>query len=70
MSHTKPYTYTDVEYCGICDKNTKQTIHESGHERDSSGCWRRCTVCNSYYSGYDGNWHEPIKIEEPEKIIK
>lgn len=46
----------DGYYCKICDDYTKQQIHDAEHERDSSGDWRICLICNSYYSGYTGKW--------------
>jgi hypothetical protein len=68
--HKEPITYTDIEWCGHCEKDTKQTIHESGHERDSSNDWRRCHECQWYYSGWSGEWSPPYDEAEttlPEK---
>lgn len=56
-------TYYDEAYCHHCDKDTPHEIHDSGHERDSSGDWRICQVCKWYYSGYTGEYHEPLKEE-------
>lgn len=58
----------DGYYCAICQKDTKQEIHESGHERDSSGDWQRCLECGARYSGYTGKW-EAAELE-PEEAKK
>ncbi len=47
---------SDTGFCGHCKAITKQTIHSSGHERDSSGDWAKCHVCGWRYSGLTGEW--------------
>jgi hypothetical protein len=64
--HNKPKTYEDVEWCGHCEKDTKQTIHDSGHERDSSNDWRICHECLWHYSGWSGEWSPPCDTDENE----
>jgi hypothetical protein len=54
MSQSK--TYEDEGYCGNCKEYTHQTIHDDGHERDSSGDWRYCHKCQFRYSGMTGKW--------------
>lgn len=34
-----------TNYCGNCDKDTKQKVFESGHERDSSNDSFHCLEC-------------------------
>lgn len=41
--------YTDVEYCPECGGLTNHLINESTHERDSSGEWKQCQVCDHYH---------------------
>lgn len=60
-------TYEDECYCGHCDKYTKQTIHDSGHERDSSNDWRECHECGWRLDGYSGKWHEPYTNDESQE---
>jgi hypothetical protein len=43
-------------YCGNCDKDTKQKVHESGHERDSSNDRFECTECGFVKHGLTGEW--------------
>ena len=43
-------------YCGNCDKNTKQKVYESGHERDSSHDRFECTECGFVKYGITGDW--------------
>lgn len=49
----------DIEelYCGNCDKDTKQKVHESGHERDSSRDKFECTECGFVKYGLTGEWN-------------
>lgn len=49
----------ELRYCGHCQADTAQEVHDSNHERDSSGDWRRCTVCGWEYYGLTGRWHAP-----------
>lgn len=60
-------TYKDTNYCGICGKDTMQEIHDSGHERDSSGDSQRCLECGAYYSGLTGEWQEDEAFKIPSK---
>ena len=61
----KQRTYiTNNNYCGHCEKDTPQEVHESGHERDSSGDWQVCLECGWRYSGLTGDWHPPFGEEE------
>lgn len=53
-----PKTYDDEDWCGICKADTIQTIHDSEHERDSSGDWRKCHKCGGTYSGMTGEWEK------------
>lgn len=67
----KERTYTDILWCDICNKDTEQTVHDSGHERDSSGDWQECMECGAYFSGLTGKW-EPKHVSESvpkEKIV-
>lgn len=43
-------------YCGNCDKDTKQKVFESGHERDSSNDRFECTECGFVKYGLTGEW--------------
>ena len=43
-------------YCGNCDKDTKQKVYESGHERDSSHYRFECTECGFIKHGLTGEW--------------
>lgn len=43
-------------YCGNCDKDTKQKVYESGHERDSSHDRFECTECGFVKYGLTGEW--------------
>jgi hypothetical protein len=43
-------------YCGNCDKDTKQKVYESGHERDSSHDRYECTECGFIKYGLTGEW--------------
>jgi transposase-like protein len=43
-------------YCGNCDKDTKQKVYESGHERDSSHDRFECTECGFIKYGLTGEW--------------
>ena len=43
-------------YCGNCDKDTKQKVDESGHERDSSRDRFECTECGFIKYGLTGEW--------------
>lgn len=43
-------------YCRNCDKDTKQKVHESGHERDSSHDRFECTECGFVKHGLTGEW--------------
>lgn len=51
--------YRDECFCDHCEKDTDHLCYCSGHERDSSGDWRQCLVCNYRYSGFDGKYHAP-----------
>ena len=47
-------------YCGNCDKDTKQKVYESGHERDSSHDRYECSECGYIKYGLTGEWeHYP-----------
>ena len=46
-------------YCPHCGVYTIQICYFSGHERDSSGDHRTCTVCKWEYNGYNGEYEEP-----------
>ena len=56
--------YIDTRYCGVCEKDTKQTRIDSEHERDSSADYGYCHECGSVYSGYTGKWRKPTNQEE------
>jgi RNase P subunit RPR2 len=43
-------------YCGHCDKDTKQKVSESGHERDSSHDKFECLECGYIKFGLTGEW--------------
>ena len=43
-------------YCGNCDKDTKQKVFDSGHERDSSNDRFECTECGFVKYGLTGQW--------------
>ena len=43
-------------YCGNCDKDTKQKVYESGHERDSSNDRFECIECGFVKYGLTGEW--------------
>lgn len=45
-------------YCGNCDKDTKQKVCESGHERDSSHDRFECTECGFVKYGLTGEWED------------
>jgi len=51
--------YEDDDFCDHCQKETKHLCHSDGHERDSSGDWRKCLVCGWRYSFYTGKYEEP-----------
>ena len=51
--------YIDELYCGHCDKDTKQEVTESGHERDSSNDRFICLECGFVKHGLSGDWSEP-----------
>ncbi len=53
--------YEDDEYCGYCDRYTRQTITDSEHERDSSGDKQECSECGWVYWGLTGKWEAPYK---------
>lgn len=54
----KPYYYQDEMFCRHCDKDTQHKIHDTDHERDSSGDWRECLVCHWTKSGH-GEYEPP-----------
>lgn len=43
-------TWEEELYCKQCKKETKHTCHSSGHERDSSGEYKVCQVCDKLTS--------------------
>lgn len=45
-------------YCGNCDKDTKQKVYESGHERDSSHDRFECTECGFVKYGLTGEYEQ------------
>lgn len=51
--------YIDERYCGHCDRYTQHTCYDSNHERDSSGDFQQCEVCNWYMSGYTRKYEPP-----------
>jgi len=51
--------YIDELYCGHCEKDTKQEIHETGHDRDSSNDMFICLECGYVKFGLSGEWCEP-----------
>lgn len=36
---------TYLRFCNACGKHTVHIVHDSGHERDSSHDWKKCTEC-------------------------
>lgn len=44
--------YFDEMWCPVCKKDTRQFIHDSEHERDSSNDWRICSGCCSRLDGW------------------
>ena len=55
----------DTRYCDHCENDTQHECHDSGHERDGSGDWRKCLACNWTYSGMTGEWSEGMGAEVP-----
>jgi hypothetical protein len=55
----RPSDYDDDSYCDHCDLFTPHRIHESGHERDSSGDMRTCKVCGWTWHGLTGKYAPP-----------
>jgi hypothetical protein len=51
-----PEPYEDERFCGNCLKDTPHTCYDSGHERDSSGDWRKCHTCGWRWSGLTGRY--------------
>lgn len=43
-------------YCDNCNKDTKQKVHESGQERDSSQDRFECTECGFIKYGLTGEY--------------
>lgn len=46
--------YIDDKWCPWCLKETKQTIHSDGHERDSSYDYYQCHECGATAYGMSG----------------
>ena len=51
-------------YCSHCDEYTIQRCWFSGHERDSTGDYRKCTQCGWEYNGFTGKYKEPYEPYE------
>lgn len=51
--------YYEERFCKNCGKDQIQRCHDSGHERDSSGDYERCTVCKCYRHGW-GEQQKPL----------
>ena len=49
-------TYIDILYCSHCDKDTKQEVYETGHERDASQDRFKCLECNYTKYGLSGEY--------------
>lgn len=43
-----PNNWTEEAECEHCKKETLHDYHCAGHERDSSGDYKQCTVCKEY----------------------
>lgn len=56
--------HIDFAYCSHCERDTRHLIHDSGHERDSSGDWTECQECGSRWSGRT-NTRTPPRPKEP-----
>lgn len=41
-------TDEDIRYCKNCKCETNQIFYSSGHERDSSYDYWKCTMCDDY----------------------
>jgi hypothetical protein len=52
-------TYNDERWCDNCNRETPHECYDSGHERDSSSDWHRCTICLYTWSGYTGRQYPP-----------
>lgn len=53
----KSSDYFDTLFCDHCQKETEQKVHDSGHERDSSGDSFTCLECGWYKSGWSDKYH-------------
>lgn len=67
--------YNDFSDCPICNRETLHEYYSTGHERDSSGDYRRCKVCNSIDMGLTGYYWENATdmveiVENPEYDIR
>lgn len=45
--------YQDERWCSNCKDYTEHYCIDSDHERDSSGDYEKCLVCNWYKTGFD-----------------
>ncbi len=46
----------ELHDCPRCGRETPHEVHDSGHERDDSGSWRECKVCEAFWSGMTGEY--------------
>jgi hypothetical protein len=68
--------YDEIRPCSHCNLDTLHQCYDSGHERDSSDDWARCTVCNWRRGGHDDE-HQPsvdtdhlLPVMEPLEAIE
>lgn len=56
MNEDNSEDYLTEAWCPFCRKETEQSIHSDGHERDSSWDKETCLECGAYKFGFMREW--------------